>query len=78
VVWMGDLYEEYQVWCRKLSCRPFTSKAFMKIAKEEVEVGFGMRPRHDLTGGNGKARRGWSGLALKTIENVENQSVLSA
>jgi hypothetical protein len=77
VIWMGDLYEGYQNWCRKLSLRPFTSKAFMKIAKEEVEVGFGMRPRHDLTGENGKARRGWAGLAMKTIENVENQSVLS-
>jgi hypothetical protein len=74
---MGDLYEEYQNWCRKQSLRPFTSKAFMKIAKEEVEVGFGMRPRHDLTGGNGKARRGCSGLTMKTIEDHENQSVLS-
>jgi hypothetical protein len=74
---MGDFYEEYQVWCRKLSLRPFTSKDFMKVAKAEVEVGFGMRPRHDLAGENGKARRGWAGLVMKTIEKPENQSVLS-
>jgi hypothetical protein len=55
----------------------FTSKEFKAAAKNEIEVGYGMRPRPDLRGENGKARRGWAGLALKTIETPENQSVLS-
>ncbi len=33
-------------------------------AKEEIEIGLGMKLRHDLEGGNGKARRGWKGLGL--------------
>jgi P4 family phage/plasmid primase-like protien len=64
VIWMADLYPDYQTWCRKQSLRPFISREFMEVAKQEIEVGFGMRPRHDLTGEDGKARRGWSGLAV--------------
>jgi len=33
-------------------------------AKEEIEIGLGMKLRHDLEGGNGKAKRGWRGLGL--------------
>ena len=77
VIEMGEIFEEYLAWCRKQSLRPFTSKEFMAAAKNEIEVGYGIRPRHDLMGENGKARRGWSGLALKTAENLENQSALS-
>jgi phage/plasmid-associated DNA primase len=77
VIWMADLYEHYQKWCRKHSLRPFTTKDFMRVAKGQIEVGFGMNPRHDLVGKEGKARRGWSGLAVMEVEKVENQSALS-
>ena len=33
-------------------------------AKEEIEIGLGLKCRHDLEGANGKARRGWKGLGL--------------
>ena len=80
VIWMAELYEEYQKWCRKLALRPVRGKEFMQMAKAEIETGFGLRPRHDLAGEDGKARRGWSGPAVMergAVENVENQSVLS-
>jgi phage/plasmid-associated DNA primase len=82
VIWGAELYEQYQKWCRNLALRPFAAKEFMKAAKEEIETGFGIRPRHDLVRDNGKAGRGWSGLAVVmkkgAAENLENQSVLSA
>jgi hypothetical protein len=81
VIWKADLYQQYQKWCRKQSLSPFIASEFMQIAKQEIEIGFGMNPRHDLIGENGKARRGWSGLAVVVErlkgENIENQSILS-
>ncbi len=59
-----DLYEHYQEWCRKNHVRPFASRPFTSTAKEEIEIGLGMKLRHDLEGGNGMAKRGWKGLAL--------------
>ncbi|MGO8927935.1 MAG: hypothetical protein ACLQU3_13745 [Limisphaerales bacterium] len=59
-----DLYERYQNWCRENHVRPFSSRAFTSTAKEEIEIGLGMKLRHDLEGGNGKAKRGWKGLGL--------------
>ena len=59
-----DLYEHYQQWCRENHVRPFPSRAFTSTAKEEIEIGLGMKLRHDLEGGNGKAKRGWKGLGL--------------
>src|SRR5665811_492135 len=59
-----DLYEHYQDWCRENHVRPFASRPFTATAKEEIEIGLGLKLRHDLEGGNGKARRGWRGLVL--------------
>ena len=44
--------------------RPFASRPFTATAKEEIEIGLGLKLRHDLASENGKARRGWRGLAL--------------
>ncbi len=75
VIWEAELYEHYQKWCRKLALRPVTGKEFMQMAKAEIETTFGLRLRHDLVRDNGKAGRGWSGLAVVmergTGENFE-------
>jgi P4 family phage/plasmid primase-like protien len=59
-----DLYAHYQNWCRFNHVRPFASKAFSRVAKEEIEITFGLKVRHDLPGENRRARRAWKGLAL--------------
>jgi hypothetical protein len=72
-----DLYEHYQDWCRENHIRPFASRPFTATAKEEIEIGLGMKLRHDLEGGNGKAKRGWKGMGLverAVVENVEFKS----
>ncbi len=61
---VSDLYEHYQEWCRNNHLRPFSSPDFNGLAKEEIEIGLGLKYRHDLGAGNGKWRRGWKGLAL--------------
>ena len=72
-----DLYAHYQEWCRLNHVRPFPSRPFTLQAKEEIEIGMGRKLSHDLKGGNGKAKRGWKGLAIceRTVtENLENGS----
>jgi P4 family phage/plasmid primase-like protien len=64
-----DLYEHYQEWCRDHHLRSFPSKPFSRIAKEEIEITWGIKLRHDLPGQNGKPRRGWKGLAL--VERID-------
>ena len=59
-----DLYWHYQNWCRENHIRPFPSRAFTSTAKEEIEIGLGMKLRHDVASENGKAKRGWKGLGL--------------
>ena len=61
---MGELYEHYQKWCRENHLRSFPSKPFSRIAKEEIEITWGLKLRHDLPGENGKPRRGWRGLQV--------------
>jgi len=76
-----DLYERYQNWCRQNHLRSFPSKPFSCIAKEEIEITWGLKLRHDLPGENGKPRRGWKGLGLverAVVENVETASMKSA
>jgi hypothetical protein len=54
-----------------------TCRTTQSQARQEIEVGFGMNPRHDLIGENGKARRGGKGLALvegSVAENLETGS----
>ena len=75
-----DLYEHYQKWCRENHVRPFASRAFTSTAKEEIEIGLGLKLRHDLDGTNGKAKRGWKGLALvdrADCGNLKNESMKS-
>ena len=60
----GELYENYQGWCRDNHLRSFPSKPFSRIAKEEIEIGMGRKLSHDLKGGNGKAKRGWKGVGI--------------
>jgi hypothetical protein len=72
-----DLYSIYQEWCRENHIRPFASRPFAATAKEEIEIGMGMKLRHDLEGGNGRAKRGWKGLGLverAAVENLETTS----
>ena len=76
-----DLYAHYQNWCRENHVRPFASRPFTATAKEEIEIAMGMKLRHDLASGNGKAKRGWKGLAL--LERIDlgdpkNESCKSA
>ena len=33
-----DLYAHYQSWCRLNHVRPFASKAFSRVAKDEIEI----------------------------------------
>ena len=76
-----DLYEHYQEWCRENNIRPFASRPFTSEAKREIEIGMGLKYRHDLASGNGGAKRGWKGLALvdrNVAENLENTSCESA
>ncbi len=61
---MLDLYAHYQSWCRLNHLRPFASKEFSRVAKEEIEITFGLKVRHDLPGENQRARRAWKGLAF--------------
>ena len=68
-----ELYEYYQEWCRKHNLVPFSSKEFSQIAKQEIEVGFGLRYRHDLVAGGG-CMRGWRGLEVREVENASNKS----
>ena len=80
VIWVADLYEHYQKWCRKHAISPSRSVDFMRLAKGTIETTFGLSPRHDLIGEQGRAKRGWSGLVVvegAAQENVESQSSLS-
>ena len=76
-----DLYGHYQKWAKLNHVRPFSSRPFTSTAKEEIEIGLGMKLRHDLEGGNGKARRGWKGLALVEMADcgkLKSESMESA
>ena len=76
-----DLYAHYQNWCRENHVRPFASRPFTATAKEEIEIGLGLKLRHDLASENGKAKRGWKGLALvgrADLGNLKNESCKSA
>ncbi len=78
---MVDLYEHYQKLCRENHFRSFASRPFTSTAKEEIEIGLGMKLRHDLEGDHGKAKRGWKGLALvewADCGNLKNESMKSA
>ena len=79
MIWLADLYEHYQKWCRKQSISPARSIDFMRMAKGTMETTFGLSPRHDLIGEQGTARRGWFGLAMVEAEGetIENKSDLS-
>jgi hypothetical protein len=75
-----DLYSRYQQWRRNNHLRSFPSKPFSRIAKEEIEITWGLKLRHDLPGDNGKPRRGWRGLALvegASVQNPKNKSAPS-
>jgi hypothetical protein len=76
-----DLYEHDQDWCRVNHVRPDASKQFTQTAKAEIEIGMGLKYRHDLEGAEGKAMRGWKGLALvegNVAERLEKGSKKSA
>ena len=69
---MAHLYAHYQGWCRDNHVRPFASKALSRVAKEEIEIRFGLKVRHDLPGENRRPRRAWKGLALVETADEEN------
>jgi hypothetical protein len=73
-----DLYGHYQEWAKLNHVRPFASRPFTSTAKEEIEIGLGMKLRHDLASENGKAKRGWKGLGLverADFGNLKNESM---
>jgi P4 family phage/plasmid primase-like protien len=75
-----DLYSFYQGWCRENHVRPFACRPFTSTAKEEIEIGLGMKLRHDLASDDGKASRGWKGLGLAErtdCGNLKNESMKS-
>jgi hypothetical protein len=70
-----DLYSHYQNWCQQNDIRPFASQAFTQMAREEIELGLGLRYRHDLGGEQG-ASRGWKGVGL--VEGAGRKKVGNA
>jgi hypothetical protein len=59
---------------------PFASKQFTQTAKAEIEIGLGLRYRHDLTTEQGGWMRRWKGLALVEaggVGTVKNESCKS-
>jgi P4 family phage/plasmid primase-like protien len=74
VVGMMELYEKYQAWCKKQRVVPFSYKAFGQVIKPEIEMGFGLKYRHDLPSEGGGVMRGWKGLALEEAEDAQNAS----
>ena len=60
-----DLYEHYQEWCRENHVRPFPSRPFTSTAKEEIEIGLGMKLRHDLEGGEWKGKERMEGIGAR-------------
>ena len=76
-----NLYEHYQEWCPLNHVRPFSCSPFTLTAKEEIVIPMGLKYRHDLEGGNGKAKQRWKGLGLVgriDAVTVENGSFESA
>jgi hypothetical protein len=76
-VGMAELYERYQTWCRKHQLQPFNSRDFGQTAKSAIEMGIGLKYRHDLASETGGVMSGWKGLAWVEVGdsgNVENTS----
>jgi hypothetical protein len=61
---VAGLYAHYQEWCRLNHLRPFASRALTAMAKEEMKIGLGLKLRHDLDSGNGKAKRGGANVGM--------------
>jgi hypothetical protein len=72
-----DLYGHYQKWCRDNHLRSFPSKPFSRIAKEEIEITWGLKLRHDLPGENSKPKRGWKGVRLAERIDLGNLKIES-
>ena len=75
---MMELYENYQLWCREHHLQPFSSKQFNQIVKAELEIKLGLKYRHDLPSENGGWMRGWKGLAVVEVGEVQNAKNVSA
>ena len=71
-----ELYSHYQQWCVQNQMTPFAGQGFNQMAKDEIEMTFGLRYRHDLESAAGKAVRGWKELAMVQTEpaNVDSES----
>jgi P4 family phage/plasmid primase-like protien len=70
----ADLYAHYQEWCREQSIPPFASQAFTQMVRDEIEVSFGLKYRHDLPDGQSNCMRGWKGLGLIETGNSKNSA----
>ena len=75
-VWRGCFHGEEitKIPSKGLAKNHFT---LTSTAKEEIEIGLRMHLRHDLEGGNGKAKMGWKGLGLVgriDVAEPENES----
>ena len=76
VVGAAEMYQEYQEWCKTRHLQPFNSKQFSQTSRHEIEMGLGLRLRHDLETEGGGCMRGWRGLGL--VEALEVQEVEKA
>ena len=53
--------------------QPFTSRQFNQIVKTELEITLGLKYCHDLPSENGGWMRGWKGLAVVEVGEVQNR-----
>ena len=72
-----DLYTAYARWCRDNHLRPVASQAFSRIAQDQIELGHGVKYRHDLLSEDRKARREWKGLKLLDRDDGGQMALLS-
>ena len=75
VMGAAEMYQEYQEWCQTHHLQPFNSKQFSQTARNEIEMGLGLRLSHDLASESGGCMRGWRGLALAEPPIVEKASL---
>ena len=77
VLGVVDLYTAYVRWCRGHHVKPFPPQGFSRIAQAEIEQEHGLRYRHDLVFEDGKAHRGWKGVAKIERPDAEDIAISS-
>jgi P4 family phage/plasmid primase-like protien len=60
-----DCFAAYVAFCNERGWNAITRKKFGDVIGDTVVRAFGLTTRHDIRDSNGKAQRGWYGLALR-------------